>query len=568
MKNEKNIRQSFVTFGFTFLWLIVIGRLFYIQILQPQADLKVTKAPILAMRGNIFDRNGTQLTDHTHHYSIAANPNEILRPQYVADVISMEFEIGKNDVLKTLSSDKSFVWLARNFPKQDFGRISGMLSSTQGIIFKKFNHRIYPHHRMASQIIGFTSVDNEGLEGLEKRFHEILRGTQGYQYMKPNGHGKLIADERYASRSPVHGSDIHLTIDVHIQSILEDELAQAFEHFDAEETMGLVINPSTGEILAMAGYPSFDQNAPTLIESKFLNPIVSSVIEPGSTIKPFVIAAVLENHLYETSDSVDCQHGSARMFGRTITDWKRGGWGNLSVAEVVENSSNVGIVKIGSHLGKTKLYDTFAKFGFGVGAGINLNGEENGQMTHPDEWSGFSLASHCFGYEMNATPLQITFAYAAIANGGKLIKPCIIQKIENPNGKIAARDEQEIIRQVITPETAKKLRDILVGVVENGTGKTVQIPGLSIAGKTGTTQKLIDGKYSSTQHVASFIGFYPAENPEYLAAIFVDNARKNGYAGGEVAGKVVKAIFQRLYNTMSLRMAEVRNLESSQWKLN
>ncbi|MBL7052173.1 MAG: penicillin-binding protein 2 [Candidatus Marinimicrobia bacterium] len=532
-------------------------------------DSNITKAPIFAMRGNIFDRNGAQLTDHTHHYSIAANPNEILKPQYVADVISMEFDVGKSEILETLSSDKSFVWLARNFPKQDYGRIRGMLSGTQGIIFKKFNHRTYPHHRLASQIIGFTSVDNNGLEGLEQRFHDILCGTPGYQHMKPDGNGKLIVDERYTSHSPVHGSDIHLTIDLHVQSILEDELSQAFEHFDAEGTMGLVINPNTGEILAMAGYPSFDPNTPTSPEDKFLNPIISSVVEPGSTIKPFVIAAVLENNLYEISDSVDCQHGSALIFGRTITDWKHGGWGNLSVAEVVENSSNVGIVKIGSHLGKTKLYDTFSKFGFGIPMGIQLDGEESGQLTHPDVWSGFSLASHCFGYEMNATPLQIAFAYAAIANGGKLMKPCIIQKVENPNGKITHSDEHEVIRQVITSETAKKIQDILVGVVENGTGKNVKIPGLSIAGKTGTTKKLIDGKYSSTQHIASFIGFYPAENPEYLAAIFVDNAQKNGYAGGEVAGKVVKAIFQRLYNTMSLQMAEMKNFKnSSSWKLN
>ncbi|MFN0157765.1 MAG: penicillin-binding transpeptidase domain-containing protein [Bacteroidota bacterium] len=544
--------------GLLMFFCVVALRLIQIQVIDAQKYKEIARrqyeseVPLPALRGTVQDRHGNVLASNSMFVSFAADPKMLgASAQTVARRFARAFNKSTEHYLRLLRvPGRRFVWLERG---ADPGKEALIRPKDfTGLIRIDEPKRIYHYEHVAGQLIGFTDVDNKGLSGVELQFDDHLRGKSGNVVMQRDGLGRSHPSVDYPRVEPVSGKSIVLTLDLELQQIAEEELKRGIERAKAESGLVVMLDPRTGEVLAMANNPSLNPNSFSSANATAMkNRVITDMFEPGSVFKIVTVSAALEEELIKKGEKFFAENGKyvvkfARGNSRTITDTHEHGW--LSFQEAVEVSSNIVMAKVSDRIGAEVLYTTARDFGFGISTGLGLSGEVNGELKKPTQWSGTTLNSIAYGYEVGATPLQIAAAYAAVANNGVLMKPFIVGKILDEHDEVESETRPQVIRTVISSETAQQLTELLKGVVERGTGMTAKVEGLSVAGKTGTSRKVIDGRYEPGKYTASFAGFFPAEDPQVVCVVMLDNPRE-GYTGALASAPIFKAIAAKVSTT-------------------
>lgn len=503
---------------------------------EKQQNHYLTLEPV---RGAIYDRQLRPLAINVPVYSVYANPRRMTRAQKDAAIrdLSALLDLEPRPLREKLSRDKYFVWLARKIPLELTEKVRH--AKLKGIGLIKESKRSYPNQYLAAHLIGFAGMDNRGLEGLELLFDKYLRGEPGWsQILRDARQRELLIEKGFIP--PKDGFSLVLTIDETIQYITERALDKAFPKSNAVAATVIVMDPKTGEILALANRPTYDLvNFDFSAPEDRINRAVALVYEPGSIFKIVAASAALEEKIFKETDKIFCENGSYLVGGHILHDHH--GHGLLTFSEVFEQSSNIGTTKIAQKMGAATFYKYARRFRFGMKTGIDLIGEVNGTLKPPSQWSKTSIGALPIGQEVTATPLQLVCAMAAIANDGTYMKPYLVKYIKDTHDELIQSFEPQMVDQVISPETAQRVKVILQGVVDRGTAKKAQIAGMAVAGKTGTAQKVIDGRYSANRFYASFFGFAPVEDPRLAVIVVFDDPRPNHF-GGTVAAPVFRDI--------------------------
>ncbi|MDP2927375.1 MAG: penicillin-binding transpeptidase domain-containing protein [Candidatus Omnitrophota bacterium] len=538
-------RRCEAVFLIFFLFLLLcVGRFFFIQFFRSDYLTSIAKkqhnqfVELEPRRGTIYDCNLKAQAFNMSMDSLYAVPNVIKNKEGVINQLLPILGVERSYLQERLSRKKSFIWLARKLTPQKSEAIKKL--NIKGLGFLKETKRIYPNSYLASHIIGFSGMDNIGLEGVEMGFNNYLKGVPGWAiFLRDARLKKLDIWEKMVL--PQDGLDLVLTIDEVIQYIAERELDKAFENFHAKGASIVVMDPHTGRILAMANRPTYDLNDHSDVSKDSIrNRAICDLFEPGSAFKIVTASAALEEKKVTEGDVFFCENGAYQVGGRILHDHKP--HGRLTFREVIEESSNIGTVKVAQLLGPDTLYKYVRAFGFGSKLGIDLSGEISGMISPPRLWSKTSITSIPMGQEVGVTTLQLASAVSVIANGGQLMKPYIIDSVRDNQGRIIKQNKPVLIRKVISVDTAMRIKKILTGVIEEGTGKLAKVLGFSAAGKTGTAQKLEpNGTYSHNKFVASFIGFSPAEDPQLTIVVTVDEPHPY-YFGGVVAAPVFQKV--------------------------
>ncbi len=528
---------------FVFL-LLCVGRLFFIQFFRSDYLTSIAKkqhnqlVELEPRRGAIYDCMLKAQAFNMSMDSLYAVPNSIKNKEEVIGQLLPILGVERSYLVDRLNRKKSFIWIARKLNPEDSAKIKRL--NIKGLGFMKETKRIYPNSYLASHILGFSGMDNIGLEGVERDFNHYLKGTPGWAiFLRDARLKKLDIGEKMVQ--PVDGLDLVLTIDEVIQYIAERELDKAFKKYNAKAASIVVMDPHTGRILAIANRPTYDLNRRTGVSKDAMrNRAICDLFEPGSVFKIVTAAAALEEKKVTESDVFFCENGAYRVGGRILHDHRP--HGNLTFRQVIEESSNIGTVKIAQLLGPDALYRYIRAFGFGAKLGIDLSGEISGMISAPRSWSKTSITSIPMGQEVGVTALQLASAISVIANGGQLMKPYIVDSVRDNQGRIIKQNKPALLRKVISVDTAMRIKKILTGVVEEGTGRMGKVAGFSAAGKTGTAQKLEpNGTYSHSKFIASFIGFAPAEDPLLTIVVMVDEPHPY-YFGGVVAAPVFQKV--------------------------
>ncbi len=529
-------------------WLGLSVRLVQIQIFRHEAYSSEAHAqylkhrPLKASRGRVVDRRGNNLAVDVQATSFYAYPAQIEEPKRVAAHFASLSDKQTEFIERQLSGDKQFVYLARQVVDADVGAVS-----FAGVFHHSETRRQYPLGPLAGQLIGHTNIDNSGREGVERAFDDILREKDGSLVGFVDARGKQVPGRLQRREDPEHGRDLMLTLDAVYQNILEEELQRAIDGSKAQGALGVIIAPRSGEVLAMANLPLFDPNKASRSSSELRrNRAITDVYEPGSTFKAIAAAAVLEDGLVGLQDRIFCEQGMFKLVnGDVIRDVQP--HGDLLFAQVLEKSSNIGTIKLAQRLSRHRFYEHIRNFGFAIRTGVDLPAETPGLLQEVDLWSGRSLATIAIGQEIGVTALQLAMAYGAIANDGVLMAPRIVAGTIGADGRLDDRGGPQPIRRVVSRKTAVMLSKVLTQVVENGTGQKARIEGVAVAGKTGTAQRaLADGSgYDPNASIASFVGFLPADDPQYVCVIMVENPRVNGW-GGYVAAPAFRRAMKRI----------------------
>ena len=552
MKDKREwirVRISIIAAIFLVGFGIIFLRAFQLQIvkkehLEKRARLQYLKTiRINSKRGVIYDRNLKELAVSVEVPSIYAQPQRIKEPREVAGRLAKLLAVDRHSILKNIGSSKRFVWVKRQVLLTDEKKEEIRRLTSSGIGMIKESRRFYPKGELAANLIGFAGIDSEGLEGVELYYDRYLKGSSMLIRTEKDATGRTLLFEDISARA--EGMDVVLTIDGTIQYIVEKALKRAVEKAEAKAGVAIVMDPYTGEILAMANVPSFDPNNFTRYSpSYWRNRAITDAFEPGSIMKTFLLAAVLEEGLAERNDIFYCENGRYAVANTVFHDTKKYGW--LSLKNIIKYSSNIGAIKLAERLGKERFYRYLKAFGFGDKTGVELPGEATGLVRSPQRWSAITLDTMAFGQGLSTTAIQLVNAVSAIANGGFLMKPLIVKYIRNHEGQIVKRFDPVVVRRVISEETARKVTNILISVTEKGgTGELAALGmgSIKVAGKTGTAQKpdLEKGGYADGKYIASFLGFVPARKPHLAIIIAIDEPKK-GFSGGEVAAPVFREV--------------------------
>ncbi len=547
------------------LFAMVSVKALELQILDRERAFKIARkqhhgtSTLLPRRGKIFDRNGKELAVNIDVKSVYANPKKVTNPSETAKILSEKLNLSQKKILDRVSSDKSFVWIKRLAESESVEELQNLDITGLGYIPEP--KRIYPNGHLMGQVIGITDIDSIGIEGIEYRYDRLLTGKTRKITLKRDARGHKILNDpseiQEIDQYKTSGHDIVLTIDSQIQYIVERQLKEGIEEMGGEKGMAIIMNPETGEVLAMASYPFLDpNNFSKFPEVNRRNLPIWYAHEPGSTMKVFLASSALDDKKVNPNSKFNCENGRRRIGSAVIRDIKPRG--TLTVAEIVKYSSNIGASKIGELLGRDKYYKYLNKFGFGKKTGMGLPGESSGLLAAPRKWGPIELATISFGQGISVTSLQLVTALSAIANGGYLMKPYVIEKIVGPDGNVIQQNSPEVVTRAISYDTSYQMKQIMQGVVENGTGKKAQIPGFSVAGKTGTAQipNPKSGGYYSDRYIASFIGFAPVEDPEIVMVVVVEAPRKKTH-GGSVAAPIFKQIAEKVLFHMGISPKKV-----------
>ncbi|WP_133621816.1 penicillin-binding protein [Bradymonas sediminis] len=534
---------------------VVLGRVYYLQTargenLTEMASKQTARSiKLQAKRGSILDRRGVEMAVTVEVPSIFVRPREIENPRQVARQLLPHMSRDFEWLLKKLDSKSAFVWLERQTTPASAEAIRAL--DIKGVGITTESKRYYPLQERAGQVLGFVNVDGKGLEGLESSMNSTLAGGSFQIDGMRDSRGRTLLMSDLPEFSKFEGNSITLTLDTRIQRVAEQSLKNAVEKFEAKGGYAVVMDVQTGEVLALANTPSFDPNHfGEYTSGDWRLRSVTDTFEPGSTFKPFVLAAALEAKKVSLHSQFDTENGRLRIGRHTIRDSSR--HEILNSAEIMQVSSNIGIYKIAQTIGKKALYDAIRAFGFGGRSGIEVRGEQPGLVWPPDRWAEVSFANISFGQGLTTTPLQMTAGMAAIANRGMLMKPRIIKEIRDKNGDIVEKSQPTLVRRVVSPETARETSWAMSMVTrEGGTGTNAAIEGYTVAGKTGTAQKVNPEtrRYDPHMWVGSFIGFAPAEAPEFVINVMIDEPKGTHY-GGVVAAPVFKDIMR---TALSLR---------------
>ncbi|MFO0712326.1 MAG: penicillin-binding transpeptidase domain-containing protein [Sandaracinus sp.] len=498
-------------------------------------------------RGTIFDRHGAELAVSVDADSVYANPREMHRENVDTSMAALRLSqvlgVDAERLEQRLGSDRLFVWLERQVTPEEAAAVEQL--QIPGVTVTREARRYYPNRELAAHILGFANVDGDGIDGLELSMNERLRGTTTAVPALRDRRGRVVFSEQLLDDHASLGEDVYLTIDKTLQHIAERELALSIRTFEAAAGSIVVMDPQSGELLAMASYPTFDPNTPSSAPPSFRRfRAITDRFEPGSTIKPMTIASALAGGVLRPSEQIDCHDGSWIVVEgeRPITDTHH--WGLLTPAEILAHSSNIGSAQIGMRLGRQGLYRSFRRFGFGQPTGIPLPGEVAGTFRHHSRWYERDFASIGFGQGMSVTALQLATAMAAIANGGRLMRPTLVRRIEDGRGNVIEESTPEVRRQVVPAHTARLVSDMLTAVTsDEGTGAEAAIDGYLVAGKTGTAQMASTSRagYDNEHWLSSFIGFVPAESPRAVIAVIIQEPVIDHY-GGVVAGPVFRRV--------------------------
>ncbi len=523
----------------------VVGRLGWLQIvrhgdLAALAERQYSRTVVLqAQRGPIVDRQGAPLATSSPAESLFAQPRAVGDPVRVAARLSPLVGLPERELHAALTSGKSFVWLRRRLPPATAAEIRALREPGLGFLPEPL--RLYPNRELGAHVVGFEGVDG-GLEGIERSMNDVLSGTPGKAVVGRDALGREVVTEAVIQQ-PAPGHGVMLTLDRTIQYLAEREIDAAYRRTQAKAAMAVAMDPRTGDVLAMAIRPTFNPNAFLDVPSRdaWRNRAVTDPFEPGSTFKIIMAAAALEEGVVRPDDRIWAENGSITIARTTIHDWKKYGW--LTFGEVLQNSSNVGSIKVGLSLGRERYYRYMTAFGFGAPTGIGLAGESRGQLRDPQRWSALSLPTMSIGQEISVTALQMVAAFGAIANGGTLMQPRLVRALFDAEGHETRRFEPQAVRQVITAETTRTLTRLMTQVVAAGTGHNAAIAGYEVAGKTGTAQKLdpVTHRYSRNPGVLSFVGFAPADEPRLVMLVMLDEP-KNEKWGSEAAAPIFSAI--------------------------
>jgi cell division protein FtsI (penicillin-binding protein 3) len=536
---------------FVVLWMcVIVARLMQLQIAQHEflsahAETQQRRsAPLAPTRGGIFDRNENQLAHSIETESFFAVPYEIADAEKTAAEIAKT--LGANDSeRKTLAArlteakahNRKFVWLARQVENAPAAALRAM--NLHGVYSLKEEKRVYPNNSLAAHILGFVGLDDKGLGGVEQFSNASFKGESGKVLLEQDARHHVFDSSTIEARN---GQSLILTIDENIQYQVEKTLAEAVAESRAKSGASIVLDPHTGEILALANVPTFDPNAANRTPPELrANHALQDIYEPGSTFKIVAYSAAIEEKLARPNDTINCQGGQINVFGRTVHDHTP--YGVLTLTEALAKSSNVAAIKLGMRVGNERMYDYITRFGFGRRTNVELPGETSGLVRSVARWQPSSIGSIAIGQEVGVTPLQMAAAYAAIANDGVRVAPHIIREVRAGDGVTTLKRAQPETHRVVSEETARTLRRMLESVTVNGTAKRAQLDGYTAAGKTGTAQK-VDPRthaYSPTKYVASFVGFAPLENPSVVIIVVIDEP-VGAHHGGDVAAPVFRSI--------------------------
>ena len=549
------IASLFLVIGYQVCQLMIIRRPALLAIAGKQHNLNIEIPPL---RGAILDRNGKELATNLRIPSIYAVPRLAGENEKAAaaEKLGHLLHLKPAFVRDRLSREKSFVWLKRKVSYEEADAIKKLELPYLGIL--KEYRRFFPQGDLMAQILGFSDVDNTGIEGIERFLNRDLRGRKGLRQTKRDALGREIKAFEAKQIPAIHGHQVQLTIDQYIQYLTERALDRAFTTWKAKGAMAIIMEAKTGKILAIANRPTYDPNhfEKSTTESR-RNRVVTDMYEPGSVFKIVTASALLNENKITPETMIDCEKGAYRYGSHTLHDVHS--YGSLSFADVLVKSSNIGTVKAASRLKPAVLNAYIQAFGFGKLSGVDLPGEAPGYVRPAPQWSNTSPFNIPIGQEVMATALQMTVAMAVIANGGEWVKPYVIERVADQEGVVIREKKPLVKRRIIRPEVAETMRGILRRVVEEGTGKKAMIDGIPVGGKTGTAQKVLpNGRgYSHSNFMSSFVGFAPADNPEFVMTVVLDDP-KPLYYGGTVAAPVFKEVMETLLLSMGYVPANVK----------
>jgi cell division protein FtsI (penicillin-binding protein 3) len=567
MRWNSRTRCAIVCLGFVLLFSLFSFRLIYLQMIKHDqyaglaAEKHVIKQPIFAERGTILDANNEVLAHNVPVETVVGDASRLNDVDATVDLVSNELKLPRGEVSEKLHTERRYIVLKREVAKANADSLRQKLraKNLRGIYFEQDATRIYPNGTMLCHVIGFTDFDHKGIQGVEGSLDEYLHGEDGYRYIEHNRAGQEIVLYRGQERAPRNGYQVHLTVDLNLQNIVENEIDAAMREYSPKKATIILMRPQTGEILAMANRPAFDLNQRSEAKPEQMkNRAICDMMEPGSTFKIVTAAAAINEHKFGLDSYIFCENGVWNYGGTPLHD--HAAFSDLSVKDILVKSSNIGAAKMGVTLGDQKFYEYIRRFGFGERTGVELPGEIPGLIRAPSSWSKISITRIPMGHEIGVTPLQMTAAMCAIANGGKLMTPRIVKSITTADRKTVSTLKPIALRQVITSQTANQIGTALRGVVsDRGTAAAAAVPGFTIAGKTGTAQKVgPHGGYEKGKEVVSFCGYLPAENPQFVGLVVLDDAQtkpEQNY-GGTVAGPIFSRIAEKAARYLDLEPHE------------
>ena len=553
---------------FLLLWAsVVVARLADLQIVegnryraraQRQQERRIEVSPL---RGSIFDRDGRPLAVSVEVSSVYAIPDDVRDPVETARALAKHLDVPQPTLVAKLTQKRGFVWIARKIDRNAATALKK--AKIRGIHLVPETKRFYPKGSLASAVLGYVGLDDKGLGGLEHSYDHTIRGKPGEVIALTDARRSTYGEgEVRNGRPPEEGASLVVSLDSGIQFAAEQALSEAVAEANAKSGVAILLDPSDGSVLAMASAPGFDPNDYKRYPAEARrNHAIADAHEPGSTFKIVTGAVALENSVVTLEETIDTGDGTIRIGNAVISEHDHKQFGALNLAGIFEHSSNVGIIRVGLRLGPERLWAGANALGVGRPSGIDLPGENSGIFRKPERWSMLSNATISMGQEVSLTPLQLARVGAAIANGGLLVRPHLVRRIAHPDGRVE-NIEAPAGERVLSEETSRRIRDILVGVVDHGTGKKAAIPGFVVAGKTGTAQKAGVGGYMPGRYVSSFVGFAPSDNPRVVGLVLIEEPRGARYYGGDIAAPVFSRVVSQALGILRIAPEEQRLPES------
>lgn len=569
-RNKMRKRSRFLSFLIGLLGMVLVGRYIWLQIVDYERyetmafNQTVDTRSLFSPRGTIYDRNGKKLAFSVIVKSFYADPGMMnVKPREAAEALAPLLKMKAEDLEKKLSQDTRFVWLERVMDPEDSDKVEELLKEKKwkGFAFKDESKRFYPNGPLLSNVLGFVGLDDKGLDGLERALDDLIRGDVNKQRILTDARGNPILQSVMVPFKAEQEKSVYLTIDETIQFYAERALNRAMESTHAQGGIVIVMDPKTGEILALANRPTYDPNHfDKGSEAEFKNRAVVDIYEPGSTFKPIIAAAALASGSY-TADTVWHDPGVVWASGHMIRNWNDESYGDIRMVDIIKFSINTGFAHIGMLTGGKTLTEYAKRFGFGKPTGIELLGEGSGILFDPDDMKDIDVATMSIGQSIAVTPLQMVQAYSAIANGGKMVKPHLIGSIKNPDGTDYQITGVEYSGEPVSQKVADQVKDMMEKEVSEGGGGNARVPGYHMGGKTGTAQKLdiIHGGYLENEYIASFCGFGPTEDPRAICLVVLDRP-VGSYYGGQVAAPVFKEIMSAIMRYLAVPTIEDKNI--------
>ncbi|VBB05315.1 Hypothetical protein LUCI_0522 [Lucifera butyrica] len=549
--------------GLLLSFVVITGRIAWVQFVDGKQMVEriqfqlVDKWKLQSPRGTIYDRNGKELAVSRMTKSLYANPSHLNPdPDTVAAWLAPVLDLKQAVIKARLEQGGSFVWLKRMLEPEKSQAVTAIIKEHQikGLAFIEESKRYYPNDGLAAQTLGFVGTDDVGLDGIERALDKVIKGKQTEQAVETDSYGTPIFKSIFSYTPRKEGKSVYLTLDLGIQFVVEQNLDKIMATTHARSATVIIMNPRTGEILAIGNRPGYNPNEFYRYNEKdWKNRAVSFIYEPGSTFKTVVAAAAVQENLIRPEDRF-YDKGFVEVSGRRIQNWNGESYGNISFLKVFEDSINTGFVHIGLKLGAARLNHYAEMFGFGQTTGSGLPGEENGILFKTEDMRASDVATMAIGQSIACTPLQLLTAVSAIANDGVLLKPYIVKEIDNADGTVESRTTTQVVRQAVSPEAAHIVKYMMEKEMEEGGGKAGTVKGYLFGGKTGTAQRLNDNGsgYEAGHYISSFVGFGPVENPQVAALVVIDDPQGGLFYGSEIAAPAFRDIMTQVVRLLNI----------------